>query len=153
LAGFALSNRPVKDRAGPFQAVLVADHFPAVGDPLVQLARTIDGARVEATARPESVDHDAARELRIDYREDDGAAARALALLRLAARHPIGCLIDVARRRSADPSLAALAPAVLRLERERERTPRVHGLGSENARRTARRLAALAGRPIGPTRT
>jgi hypothetical protein len=150
LAGFALSNRPRSDRREPVQAVLIADRFPAVGDPLVELARTIAGARVEAIGRPELVDLEAARAVRTEYREDDGAAGRLLALARLLARHPLRSLIDLLRRRPGEPTLAALAPAVLRLERDR--AAQVHGLGSENARRTARRLAALAGRPLGDWR-
>jgi hypothetical protein len=146
-----LSNRPLRDRSrsregqdGPAQVVLIADRFPARGDPLADFARTLDRARVEAVSRPESVDVDVARALAVDYREDDGAAARLAALARLAARHPVRCAFDVVRRHPGEPGLGALAPAVLRLERDGG--ARVHPLGGEDARAVARRLAALAGR-------
>jgi GT2 family glycosyltransferase len=147
LAGFALSNRPRRDDRPPARVVLVADRFPARDDPLADFALSLSGARVEAAARPEAVDAPAARGLIVDYREDDGAAVRALALARLAARHPVRCARDVAGRlgragRDA-PGLAAIAPAVIRLVRDPE--ARVHPLGGPAARAVAVRLAALAG--------
>ena len=54
LAGFVLSNRPAQPPAAAADVVVVADRFPARGDPLVDFARALDGARVEAAARPES---------------------------------------------------------------------------------------------------
>jgi hypothetical protein len=145
LAGLALSNRPAPaaDQPGPTQVVLVADRFPAPGDPLADLARTLGRARVEASARPDVV---AAEPLAINYREDDGAALRAWALTGLVLRHPLRCLLDATRRRPGDPSLTALAPAVRRLERDPE--ARVHALGRDQAHAVARRLASLAGRPL-----
>jgi hypothetical protein len=147
LAGFLLSNRPTQSLdTGPSRVVLIAERFPAVGDPLIDFARTLDGARVEAIARPDAVALDAARALRIDYREDDGALLRAFALLRLCARHPLRCALDVVRRARGEPRLSALAPAVRRLEREPD--ARVHALGSPRARAVTSRVAALAGRPL-----
>lgn len=147
LAGFALSNRPRQDRdGGPSRVVLITERFPAAGDPLVDFARTLDGARVEAIARPEAVAVEAARALRIDYREDDGALLRAAAFVQLLIRHPVRALLDVMQRGPADPKLSALAPAVRRLERDRD--ARVHALGTEQARAVASRVAALAGRPL-----
>jgi hypothetical protein len=148
LAGLALSNRPAHGgaRSGPVRVVLVAGRFPALGDPLADFARTLTLARVEATARPEAVDQRVVRELGVDYREDDGAAARAGALTRVLVRHPIRSTLDLIRRAPGDPSLAALAPAVLRLSREPG--ARVHPLGGNGATAAARRLAALAGRPL-----
>jgi hypothetical protein len=145
LAGLALSNRPemVADERGPTQVVLVAERFPAPGDPLVDLARTLGGARVEASARPDVVAPDP---LTINYREDDGAALRAWALTGLLLRHPLRCLFDAIGRRSGDPTLSELAPAVRRLERDP--SARVHALGRDPARAVARRLARLAGRPL-----
>jgi hypothetical protein len=147
LAGLALSNRPAaaeRDHAG---VVLVADRFPARGDPLVDLARTLaDGVRVEAAGRPERLDAAVARGLAIDYREDDGAAARRIALLSLAARHPVRCARDRLRRRGEEPSLSAIAPAARRLSRDP--AARVLALGGEETRATAARLARLAGRPL-----
>lgn len=147
LAGFALSNRPRQDGGeGPSRVVLIAERFPAAGDPLVDFARTLDGARVEAIARPDAVAVEAARALRIDYREDDGALLRAGALLQLLMRHPLRSLLDVMRRAGDDPKLSALAPAVHRLERDGD--ARVHALGTEQARAIAQRVAALAGRQL-----
>ena len=140
LAGLTLSNRP-HARREPAAVVLVAERFPAPGDPLVDFAATLDGARVEAAARPEVVEP---REVAVDYREDDGALARALALVTLALRHPRRCLADLAG--GGDPPLWALAPAVRRLERDPQ--ARVHPLGRGRVEETARRLAALAGRPL-----
>jgi Glycosyl transferase family group 2 len=146
LAGMALSNRPSVDAHGRVDAVLVADRFPGPGDPLVELALAFTAARVEAAARPQALDFDAVRELRIDYREDDGAAARALALVKLSVRHPVRCALDLLRREQGVPGLAELAPAVRRLERDG--SARVHVLGYGGARVTAERLARLAGREL-----
>ncbi len=149
LAGLALSNRAVKEHhrsghRGRVRVVLVADRFPVRQDPLTELARALQSARVEAAARPEVVDAQTERSVPVEYREDDGLAARATALAVLVVRHPARCALDLAHRRREGPSLAALAPAALRLRRERQ--ARVHALGGEEARATARRLAALAGR-------
>jgi len=148
LAGLALSNRAVRSRRDWAGAgvVLIADRFPAHRDPRVELARTLEGARVEAAARPDAPDVEVARELRIDYREDDGAAARALALILLANRHPLRCALDRARRKPGQPKLAALAPAARRLEREPR--ARVLAIGAEETRATATRIARLAGRRL-----
>jgi len=157
LAGLVLSNRPrparghpgPETRSGPAQVVLVvAERFPALGDPLADFARTVARARVEAIARPEVVDQRVARELGVDYREDDGPAARAGALLAVLARHPLRSARDLAHRGDGEPSLATLAPAVLRLGREPG--ARVHPLGTPDVAAAARRLAALAGRPLHP---
>jgi GT2 family glycosyltransferase len=148
LAGLALSNRAVRSRRDWAGAgvVLIADRFPAHRDPRVELARTLEGARVEAAARPDAPDVEVARELRIDYREDDGAAARALALILLANRHPLRCALDRARRKPGQPKLAALAPGARRLEREPR--ARVLAIGAEETRATATRIARLAGRRL-----
>ncbi len=79
-------------------------------------------------------------------REDDGVASRLSAVVRLTARHPVRALRDVTGRGARGPSLTALAPAVLRLARDRG--ARVQPLGGARAGSTARRLAALAGRPL-----
>jgi hypothetical protein len=145
LAGLALSNRPAPaaGEQGSVQVVLVAERFPAPGDPLVDLARTLGGARVEAAARPDVVAPDP---LTINYREDDGAALRASAVMSLLLRHPLRCLLDAIRRGAGDPPLSALAPAVRRLERDP--SARVHALGRDQAHAVARRLSRLAGRPL-----
>jgi GT2 family glycosyltransferase len=146
LAGFALSNRPRRDDGGPTAVVLVAERFPAPGDPLADYALTLAGVRVEATSRPEVVDRSVARELTIDYREDDGVVARALGLARLLNRHPIRCAADHWHRSPGSPGLAAIAPAVIRLRRDGD--ARVRVLGGAGARAAATRLAALAGRDV-----
>ncbi len=147
LAGFALSNRPAAERGEEaVGVVLIADRFPAHGDPLVDLARTLaTDARVEAAGRPERVEPAVARALHVDYREDDGAAARVRALVALAARHPCRAGLDVMRRRPGEPKLSALAPAVGRLADDP--AARVLPLG-EGAQATAERLARLAGRRL-----
>jgi GT2 family glycosyltransferase len=149
LAGFALSNRPTANqpqRAQATDVVLVADRFPAQGDPLVELAQTLERARVEALGRPQALEVQAGRWLKIDYLEDDGAAARATATAMLALRHPLRCAADLARRGTSEPTLRALAPAVRRLRRDPG--ARVHALEGPRSRDTARRLARLAGRPL-----
>jgi len=146
LAGFVLSNRPSGRRRTAVDVVVVADRFPVRGDPLVEFARALDGARVEAAARPESPDPDVVRALGIDYREDDGIAARAVALIGLLVRHPVRCAVDAISRRHGGPPLSALAPAVRRLARDGH--ARVHPLGGGDTRATARRIARLAGRPL-----
>ncbi len=149
LAGFALSNRPRRSGrpTGPVMVVLVADRFPAKGDPLADLPLTLAGARVEAGSRPDVVEERAARELRVDYREDDGSAARLIALLRLVVRHPLRSTWDgLLHRRGTGPGLAAIAPAVRRLARDGD--ARVLALGGAEAHAIAARLARLAGRPL-----
>ncbi len=150
LAGFMLSNRPDRRGLATGQVVLVADRFPVPGDPLVDFARTLNAARVEANGRPEWPWIEVSRELEISYREDDGLAARLLALARLEVRHPVRCARDFIRRRPGEPTLTAIAPAALRLARQRD--ARVHPLGGEEVQATARRLAALAGRPLAEPR-
>jgi GT2 family glycosyltransferase len=147
LAGFALSNRPTSSVARPAaQVVLVADRFPARGDPLVEFAQSLGRARVEAAARPESLDAGVARELTVAYREDDGFAARLAAFGALALTHPLRCAMDRLRRGPGEPKLWAIAPAVRRLDHERD--ARVLALGGAETRATARRIAKLAGRPL-----
>lgn len=148
LAGLLLPNRPRRAPGSSSGVILVADRFPVQGDPLLDLARGVDGARIEATARPSSFSPALARGLRIDYREDDGAAARVLAACVLIARHPVRCALDRVRRRPGEPTLVELAPAVRRLRRDRG--ARVQPLGGEAARSAADRLAALAGRRSSP---
>ena len=150
LAGLALSNRPAGRRRAVADVVFVADRFPMRGDPLVEFVRALGSARVEAAARPDQLDADVAREVATDYREDDGVAARTRALAALVARHPLRSAGDQMARRRGEPKLSALAPAALRLERDSH--ARVHALGGDDVRATARRLARLAGRPLAEPR-
>jgi Glycosyl transferase family group 2 len=147
LTGLVLSNRPARHPAGvKSQVVIIADSFPAGGDPLVEFTSSLEHARVEAVRRPDAVAVEVARKLQIDYREDDGVAARALAFLRFVIRHPLRSVRDRLGRRPGQPGLAALAPAALRLERDRQ--ARLHPLGAGEVTVVARRLAALSGRRL-----
>jgi GT2 family glycosyltransferase len=147
LAGFALSNRPsVHGPPGPVKVVLVADRFPAPGDPLVDFARTLDGARIEAAARPPVVDRSLPGSLAVSYREDDGIGRRAVSLVGLAVRHPLRLLLDLSRSHPGEPPLSALAPAAVRLERDP--AARLQALGGARARATAKRLAEITGRRL-----
>jgi GT2 family glycosyltransferase len=148
LAGLALSNRPAGRSRAAADVVMVADRFPARGDPLVEFVGALERVRVEAAARPELLD---TRGLQVDYREDDGVAARLGALLVLLVRHPLRVAGDLLARRPGEPGLSTLAPAVLRLQRDR--SARVHALGADEVRTTARRLARLAGRPLDEPRS
>jgi GT2 family glycosyltransferase len=148
LAGFALSNRPVRAPRGPapVDVVLVADRFPALGDPLAELAGTLEHARVEAVARPEALDVQLAGRLQVDYLEDDGAAARIAAALLLLLRHPVRCALDLLNRGPGEPALRSLAPAVRRVERDRG--ARLQALGGPRSQATAERIATLARRAV-----
>ena len=137
---------PPAELRAPAEVVVVADRFPAREDPLAEFARTLGRARVEAAARPESPWPRVSQALRIDYREDDGIAARAAALLALFVRHPLRCVLDVLTRGSGEPTLSALAPAVLRLRRDGRRA--CMRSAARSSAPTARRLGRLAGRPL-----
>ena len=153
LAGLALSNRPTGRRRIAADVVVVADRFPVRGDPRVDFVCALERARVEAVARPESPDAQLPRELQVDYREDDGIAARVGALLAFLVRHPVRSVADLVARQPGDPGLSALAPAGLRLLHERRGgRVRVHALGGDETRATARRLSRLAGRPLDESR-
>jgi GT2 family glycosyltransferase len=147
LVGFALSNRPGGAPPPGFRpdVILVAERFPSRGDPLVELAAAVDRADVVALARPQAPDLHPPPGLRITYLEDDGWAARMVAVGRLGLSHPLRCLADRRRRRTDEPSLLVLAPAVLALQRNPG--ARVQALGGDRARALAWRLADLAGRP------
>jgi hypothetical protein len=124
----------------------VTDRFPARGDPLVELAGTLEHVRVEAMARPAALERSAAREVAVDYLEDDGAAARWTAAAALALRHPLRSVFDLVNRPPDAPPLRSLAPAVRRLERDPD--ARIHPLGGSDDHATAERLAWLAGRTL-----
>lgn len=147
LAGLLLSNRPGAAAGEPApQAVLIAERFPAAGDPLVELARALGRVRVEAAQRPRELDLAASRELGIAYREDDGAAQRLAAAVALAISHPARVARDVFSSTPGQPPLRALAPAVRRLRHDGD--SRVLALGSAQAGATAQRMARLAGRAL-----
>jgi GT2 family glycosyltransferase len=149
LAGFALSNKPTGDvrdssDAAPVHVVLVAESFPVRGDPLVELAGTLEHVRVEALARPAAPEPVTGRAVAVEYLEDDGAVARLAAATILVLRHPVRATLDTLGRQGEAPPLRSLAPAVRRLERDPG--ARIHALGGSRDRAIAARLARLAGR-------
>jgi GT2 family glycosyltransferase len=149
LAGLALSNRPASDghaRPAGVDVVLVADRFPARDDPLVELAQTLEHVRVEAMARPSATETGVQGRIPVDYLEDDGRAARALAAAGLGLRHPVRSARDLLTRGAEAPPLRVLAPAVRRLERNP--AARLHALGGGRSHDFALRLAWLAGRQL-----
>ncbi len=148
VAGLLLSNHPPRDTRPRSSAnvVLVAERFPDRGDPLVELAASLERARVEALSRPQTPDLAAVRRLAIDYLEDDGRLGRAAATVWLVLRHPWRSLVDVARRAADDPPLHVLAPAARRIADDG--AARLHALGVGRSRAVARRLAFLTGRPL-----
>ena len=150
LAGFALSNRPRARRRAPApaQVVLVADRFPARGDPLVEFARTLERRPGRGRARgPTPLDVEVARALDVDYREDDGVAARAAALA-AARRSAIRC---AARCDAHRPAAAASRrcprsrPRRVRLERDARR-PRARARRRSERARCARRTRSRGAR-------
>jgi hypothetical protein len=149
LAGFVLPNRPANapiPAPGTVDVVLVADEFPRDGDPLVELAGSIERARIEAVSRPEAPDAEAARGLSIRYLEDEGVASKTTAALGLALRHPVRVATDLVGRGPREPATWELAPAVQRLHADPQ--ARLHPLGGKAADALARRLSRLAGRPM-----
>jgi GT2 family glycosyltransferase len=160
LAGLALSNRPQPGqvparrrprRAPPAQqvdVVLIAERFPSQGDPLVELAGTLERVRVEAVARPNAREAGLARDLAVDYLEDDGGATRWLAATLMLLRHPVRCVLDLLSRPPDAPPLRSLAPAVRRLAGDPD--ARIHALGGSRDHAVADRLGRLAGRAVDP---
>jgi hypothetical protein len=147
LVGLALSNRPAPSRpTSGARAVLLADTFPATDDPLVEFASALERPQVQALRRPERIDREAVRRLRVEYVEDDGAVARSAARVRILARHPLRCALDLVWRRQGQPPLRVLAPAVERLEQEPD--ARLLTLGPNGPRTPASRIARLAGRRV-----
>ena len=123
-AGRARAVQPPRrsPAAAPADVVVVADRFPVRGDPRGRV-RASARARPRRGRGPSRVARPALwpRELQVDYREDDGIAARAGALL----------------------ALVAAPPAALR---RRLRGPRTRRAGSVGAgARRARACSAIAG--------
>jgi GT2 family glycosyltransferase len=148
LAGFALSNRP-SAAGGSHEAVdvvLVTERFPTRGDPLVELAGTLERVRVEAFSRPPAPERQRGRGAPVDYLEDDGVAARWAAASAFAVRHPLRSAFDLLHRPPGSVPLRVLAPAVRRLGRNPG--ARIHTLGRSYDHAAAQRLARLAGRTL-----
>jgi len=148
LVGLQLSNRPARSprRSRTARSVLVVDRFPPAGD----AEAAGGGARVEAAARPAVVDVNVSRAFDTVYREDDGVIDRAWALARLTACRPGRVLVDVIAHPGWPPSLAALAPAALRLLRDPD-AELIAG-SEDGARSAAARLGELASRTAGDIR-
>jgi colanic acid/amylovoran biosynthesis glycosyltransferase len=147
---------PGSDRAR--RLVVASDRFPYLTAQFVN--REIEAlreagwhVRVEAVERPERPLLGGARGIRVDYIEQEGTLDRARAMAGLAARHPLRCIADLARRRRFEPGdrmpLRALAPAALRLGAGGERHVHVHfaALAAANALRIGR----IAGVPVSVT--
>jgi GT2 family glycosyltransferase len=140
LIGFTQGNRPLGSPPGSASdsahRVLVVDRFPApdvTADP---------GALVEAAARPERTE--ARHEVTVTYREDDGLAERAAALIRLAVQAPgatAAALADDAH------ATASLAPAARRLRADPDAT--LTAARAADAE-TVQRLERLCGRSARP---
>ena len=141
LVGFGQANRPTgaasKPAPGDTHCVLVADRFPTPG------VAAAPGARVEAAARPDRAAPPPPG-VTVTYREDDGLAERAAALLRLGLAAPAPTLAALAH----DPrATVALAPAADRLRAEPSSTL---AATAPEAAQDERRLARLAGREPRP---
>jgi Glycosyl transferase family group 2 len=133
LLGFVQPNRPGAAVTASAALVLLAGRFPGRGvsaDP---------GVRVEAVARPDRVEP-APSGVTVTYREDDGLAERAAALLRLGLVAPRPTFAALAH----DPRAALeLAPAAVRLRAD----PGSSVAAADPAMaQDVRRLARLAGR-------
>lgn len=145
---FRLSNTPpvFRRNAGAAPVGLVAERFPAAGDPAVSGALELQPACIEAAWRPIRVDRDASRGLPIAWGEDDGDLRRLRAALGLALRHPVRVASYVlARRRDGAPPLLAIAAPARRLAEAGVR--RLRAADAEAAMRTAA-IARLAGVPV-----
>lgn len=150
LVGLLLSNRP-SQRQAPRRApavVWVAERFSAKQDRLRELESIFGYPRIEAGSRPESPSSGPAAEFEVRWREDDGTALRVGSLALLVCGHPLRCAFDRIGRSLDAPSLAAIAPAALRVRRLRG--AQLYPLDAV-AQETAMRLGALSARGIQQT--
>ena len=145
LAGFALSNRPVGHaRPTRRQACARGRALPGRGDPLVDFARTLEDARVEATARPEA-SSPRRRATCGSTTARTTAPSRGPRAARAVRPAPAPRWTRPRAPNAGAPTLSALAPAVRRSPHDPGRAgpaPR------DGAQATARRLAPLAGRRL-----
>ena len=136
--------------------VIWTDAYPARSETFIynEVAALRDlgwRVRVESAARPAQIQQDIRRRDRVDYLEDEPPLQSAIALVRLAARHPVRCFRDLQARREwarAEDSrpLRALAPAALRLARQESAHVHVHFLAG--AALSAMRVCRIAGVPF-----
>ena len=151
------SDPSVPHASGP-GVVVATDYFPVLTEQFVtrevEALRTAGRrVRVEAIARPERPLEGGARELEVNWLEDEGTLDRVRALASVAARHPLRSLADLRARRDLDPGermpLRAIAPAARRLERGGERHVHVHFAALAAA--DAIRIGRIAGVPVSVT--
>ena len=136
LAGLVLSNRPAGRVSRTAAAVVfVADRFPARGDPLVDFARALDGARVEAAARPEFA------ESRDRGRPSRSTTARTTGSPRERRRSSRWSYVTRCVRSA---TCSAAGPGSRRCRRSRRRCAGWHGTGARACTRSGR---ATPGRP------
>lgn len=140
---------------GTDSLALVTDSFPAISETFVATeARALAAlgwrVRIEAAARPQRPLLGGAREWRVDYLEDAGAAGRAAALAWVLVRHPLRAAADLLGRRRWPPSermpLRGVAPLARRVQRAGDRHLHVHFAGP--AATHALRAGRLAGIPV-----
>jgi glycosyltransferase involved in cell wall biosynthesis/GT2 family glycosyltransferase len=135
--------------------VVSSDYFPALSETFVRA--DVDSLRaagwrlrVEAIARPERPRLGGTRGLAVNYLEDEGRIQRLRDTAWLVSRHPLGCVLDLRRRRRFAPDerlpLRALAPFARRLASGHERHVHVHF--ALMAAVNAIRAGAIAGVPV-----
>jgi glycosyltransferase involved in cell wall biosynthesis/GT2 family glycosyltransferase len=159
LGGNAAPRAPSPFASGAAPGIVIAtDYFPVLTEQFVTreiaaLSAAGRRVRVEAVARPERPLEGGARELEVNWLEDEGTIERAVAMVRLALRHPLRCAADMRARRRLDPDermpLRALAPAARRTERRRDVHVHVHFAALAAA--SWLRIGRLAGVPVSVT--
>jgi colanic acid/amylovoran biosynthesis glycosyltransferase len=124
-----------------------------VANEVRELRRLGESVRVESIGRPKRQLTGAVGFAPVAYVEDDGVLARLGSLMWLLARHPLGAIADVARRREWDRedrvSLAALALAARRLARGGE--GHLHAHFATASAVSAKRLARIRRLPYSVT--
>jgi colanic acid/amylovoran biosynthesis glycosyltransferase len=138
------------------RVVVLCDQYPELSETFIAnevagLRRLGVSVRVEALSRAA---HPAPGPGPDVLWEAESTATRARAMLALAARHPLACLRDVLarrrwRREEPVPPLRMLAPAALRVARER--TVHVHAHFAAGAALAALRIARVTGVPFSVT--
>lgn len=159
--GFAFSNSPPRPGATRRRAevVVLADTFPEISETFIAsevraLERLGHPTRVEASRRATRQDLLTVRACQVDFREDDPAPAKLIALARLLAAHPLACLADLRdrrrwRREEPVPPLRVLAPMFARLREDGQ--AHLHAHFAAGAALSALRLARLTGRAYSVT--
>ena len=161
LYGSARSNAvaPAPPHGDGRRIAILSDRFPEVSETFIAqealaLERLGWSVRIEATNRALRPNRAAGRALPAAYVEDEPVVRRALDLLWLAARHPLGLLADLIARlrwRQQEPvlPLRALAPSAHRIARGD--VVHLHAHFAAEAALTALRLHRLLGVPYSVT--